>query len=289
MYICAIEKSQVMMKMKKWVACAVVLALFLLPVAAFSQSKPQGRKARERQHEFYFSWGYNTEWYTRSDIHVLQPSLGNDYTFRKISGHDHRGWDEGIFKLGLSIPQYNYRLGYIFNKKKELGFEVNFDHTKFIFADQNARITGVLNNRQVDTSVAFNKSNGFYYYLNNGANFLLFNLVKRWHLYRAKNDNLKLDFLGKAGVGPVIPHTENSLFGQANDKGFQFGGWNIGVEGALRMTFFKYAFLEYTNKLDYARYHGLNAYQGKARQAFGTYEMILNLGVTFPVGKPVRN
>ena len=31
----------------------------------------------------------------------------------------------------------------------------------------------------------------------------------------------------------------------------------------------------------------LKIYQGTAKQAFGTYEMILNLGVSVPVGKVV--
>ena len=124
--------------------------------------------------------------------------------------------------------------------------------------------------------------NGFYYYLNNGANFLLFNITRKWHLARSRNEKVKLDLLGKFGVGPVVPHTQNELFGEKNDQGFQFGGWNTGVEGSLRATFFRYVYLEYSNKLDYARYHNLNVYMGAAHQAFGTYEMILSLGIVIP-------
>src|SRR5882762_4579268 len=261
----------------------IVFVTLLLPYSSFAQQK----KKKHFIKEVYFSWGYNTEWYTRSSVHVSQPSLGNDYTFKNIKGHDHKGWDEGLFSKALTIPQYNYRIGYIFNEEKGLGIEINFDHTKFIFADQNAHIKGTLANKPVDSTVAFNAQNGFYYFLNNGANFLLFNIVKRWHVYRMPNDKIKIDFLGKAGIGPVIPHVDNSFFGKQNSPGFQIGGWNVGVEGALRATFFKYAFLEYTNKLDYARYSGLKVYKGTARQAFGTYEMILNLGLVFPVGKKI--
>jgi len=261
--------------------CFALVAL--IPSFTFAQkNKPKRKK------EIYFSWGYNTEWYTHSNVFINQPALGNNYSFRNISGHDHRGWDEGLFGKALTIPQYNYRIGFIFNEKKELGFEINFDHTKFIFADQDAHIKGTLLNKPVDTSIAFNAQNGFFYYLNNGANFLLFNIVKRWHVFELPNGNIKIDFLGKAGIGPVIPHVENSLFGQKNSPNFQFGGWNIGVEGALRATFFKHVYLEYTNKLDYARYSGLKIYKGTAHQAFGTYEMILNLGLTFPVGKKIN-
>jgi hypothetical protein len=258
----------------------ILLLSVVVPFLATAQKKKPKRKG-----EFYLSWGYNTEWYTNSNIHVSQPSLGNDYTFENMQGHDHKGWDDGLFTKAISIPQYNYRLGYIFNEEKGLGFEINFDHTKFIASDQNAHIKGRLFNHPVDSTIAYNEANGFFYYLNNGANFLLFNLVKRWHLYASASENIKIDFLGKAGVGPVIPHVENSFFGDKNDPHFQLGGWNIGVEGALRATFFKYVFLEYTNKLDYARYSGLRIYEGTAKQAFGTYEMILNLGLSFPVGK----
>lgn len=258
-----------------------LLLMLSLPAYTYAQKN----KPRARKHEFYFSWGYNTEWFTPSNVSVSQPELGNNYTFKNILGHDHKGWNEALFTSALTIPQYNYRIGYIFNKKKGLGFEINFDHTKFIFGEQNAHIKGTLGGKPVDSTLAFNTENGFFYYLNNGANFLLFNIVKRWHVYESKNENIKIDFLGKAGIGPVIPHVENSFFGKKNDPHFQIGGWNIGVEGALRATFFKYVFLEYANKLDYARYSGLRIYKGTARQAFGTYEMILNLGLTFPVGK----
>src|SRR5215467_2455627 len=179
-------------------AFVCIALVTLIPAASIAQNKKAKRKG-----EFYFSWGYNTEWYTHSSVHVNQPSLGNNYSFVDISGHDHKGWDDALFTKALTIPQYNYRIGYIFNAEKGLGFEINFDHTKFIFADQNAHIKGVLTNKPVDSTIAFNAENGFFYYLNNGANFLLFNFVKRWHVYHSANDNIKIDFLGKAGIGPV--------------------------------------------------------------------------------------
>ena len=137
----------------------------------------------------------------------------------------------------------------------------------------------------VDSTVNFNKANGFYYYLNNGANFLLFNIVKRWHWISNKKETIKLDGLGKFGVGPVIPHVENSFFGNANTPQFQIGGWNTGIEGALRATFYKHIYLEFAGKLDYARYSNLKIYKGTVKHAFGTAEVILNLGYTFSAGK----
>jgi len=260
---------------------AAFLLLAFLPFFGFAQQQPVKKKKKFIK-EVYASWGYNGEWYTHSTIHVSQPSLGNNYDFVHVKAHDHPGWNEGLFSKALSIPQYNYRLGFLLDEERGWGFEINFDHTKYIFADQNVRLKGTLNNHPVDTTIAFNQANGFYYYLNNGANFLLFNVTKRWHLLKTADEKVKVDFLGKFGVGPVIPHTQNSLFGMLNHQGFQLGGWNTGAEGSLRATFFRYVYLEYSNKIDYARYSGLNVYEGKAHQAFGTYEMILSLGLVIP-------
>ena len=272
------------------------IAFIYLVIAVSAPLITQGQQStskKNRKGEFYFSWGYNKEWYTRSNIHISQPDLGNDFSFVNLKGHDHPGWDEGLLSKAISIPQYNYRLGYFFNKKKGLAFEINFDHTKFIFADnQLVHVKGTMHNNPFDGTVRFSQNStdsSSYYYLNNGANFLLFNIVKRWHWITNKNKHFQLDALIKGGIGPVIPHVENKFFEQpSNDKHFQLGGWNVGVEAALRATFFKHVFLEYTNKFDYARYAGLRIYKGNAKQAFGTYEMILNLGVSFPIGKQIE-
>jgi hypothetical protein len=232
--------------------------------------------------EFYFSWGYNKEWYTASSIHVKQPSLGNDYSFVKVLATDKPGWDDGLFTKAISIPQYNYRVGYFF--KDNWAFEINFDHTKYqVKPDQLLHVKGLVNNVQKDYYVPNNDPQHLYYQLNNGANFLLFNLVHRKQLSNFNSKWFNLSLLLKGGVGVVIPHVENSIFGQENDAGFQFGGFAIGGEAAVRATFFKYGFLEYCNKLVGAKYYNLKVYEGRAKQTFGCYEMIANIGASFPI------
>ncbi len=264
------------------ILCSSLVILFITPLFTHAQTEQKTRRG-----EFYFSWGYNAEWYTNSNVKISQPSLNNNYTFQNVTGHDHHGWDEGLFTKALTIPQYNYRIGYFFNDKNDLGVEINFDHTKFILTNgQQAHIKGTLNGRQVDSSVNFsNVPGGFFYYLNNGANFLLFNIVKRWHWHTNKSGTVKFDAIGKAGIGPLVPHVENMFFGQRNTPHFQLGGWNTGVEGLVRSTFYKHVYLELCAKIDYARYSNLKIYEGTARQAFGTAEVILNLGYTFNTGK----
>jgi len=57
--------------MKKYLGVGLVW-IFLLPLMVQSQEK---KEKKERKGEFYFSWGYNKEWYTNSNIRVNQPSL----------------------------------------------------------------------------------------------------------------------------------------------------------------------------------------------------------------------
>ena len=134
---------------------------------------------------FYFSWGYNKEWYAVNDIHVKQVSLQNDYSFENIQGIDKPGWNTGIFNKDLTIPQYNYRLGYRINSK--WGAEINFDHTKYQVPDQMLHVKGMLEGKQIDTTFSRTTDN-LSYQLNNGANFFLFNsyffigaLLATWH------------------------------------------------------------------------------------------------------------
>ena len=183
-------------------------------------------KKKERKGEFYLSWGYNKEWFTQSDLHVSQPGLGNDYVLKAVKASDKPGWDDNLLGKAISIPQYNYRLGYFFNKKKGLAIEINFDHTKYVVYDQTVHMVGTYNNQQVDVNKVFTRADTAkpsYYFLNNGANFLLFNLVKRSSLFESKCKKVKVDFLGKVGIGPVIPHVENCFWGVYNEPHFQLG------------------------------------------------------------------
>lgn len=260
---------------------SLILICFCLPAQlVFSQDAPKKKKIVNNG-SFYINWGYNREWYTKSDIHISQPSLNNKYTFEHVNSHDHAGWTDHLLKKALTIPQYNYRIGYFFNEDQTWGLEINFDHTKYVVTqDQLVHVKGTINGREVDTTV--NTANYVLnYQLNNGANFLELNLVRKLKLFDLFKSNFRFDALLKAGAGPVIPHVENTIFGKANKPHFQFGGWNVDADVSLRATFFKHVFFEYANKVVYARYSGLRIYEGTAKQAFGCYETFLVLGITF--------
>ena len=228
--------------------------------------------------QFYGSWGYNKEWYKPSTIEISQPELNCNYKLVNTPVIDKILTPNEVLKSPLTIPQYNYRLGYFFDEEQRWAFEINFDHTKCqVLHGKQGRIVGTFFGRKIDSTFILSPTN-LKWQLNNGANFLLFNIVRKFKLVNILNRNFQIDCLVKGGIGPVIPHVENTIFGNANEPHFQLGGWNTGVEQTFRILFFKSVYLELCHKVDYARYSRLRIYKGLAKQELLTYELIANLG-----------
>lgn len=242
---------------------------------------------------FYFMWGYNRDWFSKSDIHFKNTSgeynsVTNNYDSYDFTLYDVKAKDRPGFKKlltsQLTIPQYNYRLGYYFNDKYDLGIEINFDHTKYVMVgDQNLRLKGTIRGQYYDQDTIV--GNDFLQFEHSdGANFLMLNMVKRQRLLVSKNKKHWLSAIVKAGGGIVIPRTDVTLFGQRLNTRFHIAGGIFGIETGLRYDAFKHFFLEYTAKGTWANYADvLLIGQGKANHHFYTLQNILLLGVQFPI------
>lgn len=242
---------------------------------------------------FYFMWGYNRDWFSKSDIHFKNTSgdynatTGNydsyDFTLYDVKAKDRPGLKD-ILRTDLTIPQYNYRLGYYFNDKYDLGVEINFDHTKYVMiGSQNLHLKGTIRGKHYDQDTIV--GNDFLQFEHSdGANFLLFNIVKRQRLLVSKNKMHWLSGIIKFGPGMVIPRTDVTLFGQRLNNRFHIAGYMAGLETGLRYDFFKHFFMEYTAKGSWSNYvNVLVIGAGKANHHFFTFENILLLGVQFPL------
>ena len=229
--------------------------------------------------ELFVSWGYNGDSYTKSDLHIEQTALGNDFTLVDVRIRDSKAWTE-LFSHSLFVPQYNLRIGYFFNEK--WGVELALDHMKWIVReDQQVRIQGTVNGEAVDGEIALTQD-VLRYQLNNGANPIFINAIRRVRLVGEPGHTGSLYFLGKAGGGFAVPHTENAVFGQPNEKGFQaFHGWNLDAVAAARLNLPWHLYFEFEEKLVYARYFGVNVDRGKAKHSLKANEFTLNLGVAF--------
>lgn len=261
--------------------------LFCLILLLF---KPTQAKAGE----WFASWGYSREYWAPSDIHVSQPDLGNDFTVHQVKATDYPQWSGSVIFGDPSSAQFNFRVGRFFDDAKDYALEFNFDHTKYTSVpDQIARVTGTVDHQSVDSDEILSDEY-FHYWLHNGVNHIMLNLVRRWSVLGVPKKLLSVALIAKAGGGIVLPHASNRIMGNELDVGqkkpghlvgtregwWQLNGWAAGIEAGLRWTLWQPVYLEFTAKEAYAKLAGVPVFEGRADQALTMTEVVISAGYT---------
>src|SRR5215207_1123055 len=159
---------------------------------------PRRRPAAKSGREIFFSWGYNGDHYAKSDLRIEQPGLGNDFTLVGVKARDSKPWGN-ILGHSVFVPQYNVRGGIFFNER--WGIELALDHMKWIVRqDQSVAIEGTLPRRSAVGPITITPE-FLRYQLNNGANPIFINVVRRLRLRGEPKRTGSVSFLAKAGGG----------------------------------------------------------------------------------------
>ncbi len=233
----------------------------------------------------YFSWGYNRDWYTRSDIRFRNHTTDDyDFTFHNAKAHDHLSMSDFWKLSNLTVPQYDATIGYMFGDKHDLGIEIGWNHLKYVVDDnQVMRVSGQIRGFHFDRDTLVTPD---FVHLQhtNGNNYLMVNLVKRQRLLVGRH--LALSAIGKVGGGPMISYTIASIFTSHSEGPFHYEGWVAGASAGLRLEFFRYVFLQsdmqgafanYTNsRIGYDR-------QGLVTHHFGSAQLTYALGFNVPL------
>ncbi|WP_153799532.1 hypothetical protein [Foetidibacter luteolus] len=249
---------------------------FFSRFAAFAQHNPWFKG-------MYLQWGYNTEWYTNSTIHFKGAVNGVPHDFKAYNAKAKDRTDlDGLWKnpLAVTVPQYNYRIGFYLNRQKTKAIEFNFDHTKYIVQDgQQLHVKGTVGGKYFDADTLVTPGTLFHFEHTNGANFYHINYVQFWPQNRHNKTSGYFVPMIKAGLGFMIPKTDVTLFGKRLDNRFHVAGYMASVEGGAKYYLFKKIFLEATAKTGWANYtNALTVDGGKAQHSFGYLELITTLG-----------
>lgn len=261
-----------------------ILVFFTVLFAGNLFSQTTQNQEPKKKGSFYFAWGYNKDYFSKSDIHFINDGSDHyDFTLINATAADRPGYDQ-IFHSNLSIPQYVYRFGYYFNDKRGLGIEINFDHTKYVMNDNRVvHLKGTIHGTYYDLDTLV-KTDFVKFEHTNGANFLMINLLKKHTFYTSKNNQHVLSSVLKIGAGIVVPKTDVRLFDERLDNVFHVAGYVTGLDGGLRYEFRQRLFTEATVKGTFANYFNvLTVGTGKADHTFFTAEIILAVGVRFPL------
>ena len=258
--------------MKK-IFLSAVLSGFVLLLSA--QKKNQLLKG------MYIQWGYNAEWYTKSNIH-FKLGNGSDFVIHHVTASDKPDYD-AIYKkpTEISIPQYNYRIGFYLNKDKTRAIELNFDHAKYVVDDfQKAHVTGNIEGVQVDGDSILNPATFLHVEHTDGANWLHINYVQHRTIFKTLNNSRPLvNVIWKAGAGINIPRTDFTWRGDRFNNNFHVAGYNVSVEAGARFYVSKRLFIEGTGKTGFVKYVNAlaNTEQIKnsyLKHSFGYFEII---------------
>lgn len=235
---------------------------------------------------FYVLWGYQKDYYTRSDVNFKNDRDDNyDFTLHNVKAHD-RSDMHGLFNQPLTIPQYVFYGGYFFNNKGDWGIEGGWDHLKYIVTEgQTAHITGQIHGINYDQDTVVNY-NFWHYEHTNGNNYLTVSLIKRFTFLNSANSHHKLSFIAKGGGGLLIPKTQSVIMGNERDGPFRVAGYVFTVAGALRYDIYRYFFIEGSMKGGFAHYTHDKIYgEGIAKQHFFSQQFILCAGINIPLSK----
>lgn len=256
-------------------------------------------RALKEDGNWYASWGYSRQQYAPSDIHVSQPSLGNDFTVHKAAGSDFpssvKDTLSSLVRLDLTNPQENVRVGRFMNPEKTFALEFSLDHSKYnVDLNQVATVSGTISNKAYNGDMVLNEQS-FDYALHNGLNHIMFNAVWLQHVYGPEQQAGHLQLISRAGAGILLPHADNTILGQKNEVGpknenvccssskdwWQINGWTAGVELGLRYRVYKTIYVELTQKFAYGALKGVPVYQGTADHSLWMSEQVFSAGFLF--------
>lgn len=198
--------------------------------------------------EFYAHWGWNREWYNKSDIEFM----GDDYhfTLRDVAAKDKPAeFDISTYfsPRNVTIPQYNFRIGYYFNEHYHISLGV--DHMKYVVQpyqmvkidgeidEQGNRYNGNYNNDDILIQPGFLELEH-----SDGLNYSNVEIGRFDNVLQRKK--LTLGITEAFGAGVMYPKTDANLFNNPRHDAFHVSGFGLNTQIGVNLKFGKHLYLQ---------------------------------------------
>ncbi len=214
-----------------------------------------------RKGDIYFHWGYNTSWYSKSDLNFKGP--GYDFTLKQIVAHDRpTAFGKKYYTLSkMSIPQFNFHLGYFI--KDNYSISIGWDHMKYVMdIPQSVKIDGFIspsisqpaiptgpyagtyNNEQITVNadmLLFEHTDGF--------NYASVEMERYDDIWVAKSQRRSLTLETGFGAGVMLPRSDVHLFGVGKNNYWNLAGYGISAKAGLKYYILKHIYLQNSTKV----------------------------------------
>ena len=250
-----------------------------------------GVKPLSKKGQMFVFWGWNRAGFTKSDIRFK--GAGYDFTLENVVAHDRPSplSLDYVNPGSLSIPQFNFRLGYFI--KDNLALVIAQDHMKYVMdqdqlADFKGYISdpvyaGMVQNGQIDLAdeqfLTFEHTDGL--------NYINIGLEKYQSLSSKKNVDIVWSYGG--GFGMMMPKSNVKLFGNERSDRFHIAGFGADARTNINFIFWKNWMARVEGKVGYINMPDikttLNNKPDKAMQDFMFAQVNFGIGYTFNTKK----
>jgi hypothetical protein len=272
----------------------LILGYLLFPLINTQAQTDLSKSITRSQNKgkMFLYWGWNREGFTKSDIHFKGENY--DFTLHDVRAHDrqsHLNYNPYLKLNAITIPQYNFRLGYFINNS--LNISIGQDHMKYVMIqNQTVTIDGTISNSGTpfdgvyggnDKMVLTDKFLMFEH--TDGLNYLNIEINKFKEL-KHLGSKITLNYMFGLGAGVLYPRSNVTLLGKPRHDEFHVAGYGASAKVGLNFTFYKYYFLQFEAKGGYINMPDIRTTMypiDKAKQHFAFAQGIAVFGINIPV------
>jgi hypothetical protein len=266
--------------------------LALLPLSA--QQSISNPETPRKKGKFYFFWGYNRGFYTRSDIHLFGENY--DFTLFDVVAKDRQTpFTAGVYfnPAKLTIPQCNYGVGYYLNDHYSISLSA--DHMKYVMMqNQTVKISGAIKDSDTPYNGAYVredivvKEDLLIFEHTDGLNYIVLelnrhdNLLPQFTRYRGRK--LEVNLSEGLGMGGLYPRTNTTLLSKNRNDAFHLAGYGLSAKVGLEVVFLKHFYISTNLKAGWIHMPDIRTTASKsdhASQRFGFAQHNLLFGARF--------
>ena len=237
------------------------LIAVLMGINSFAQDSNAPAKSswggvNDRKGQWYAYWGYNRDYYGKSDIHYTGP--GYDFKLLGARADDMTApWDPKVYLnwKQMSVPQFNARIGYFVTDRFILS--AGWDHMKYRLTPvQSLVIDGYIDPTKYDPTVLNNPTGVFNnqtityttkfmdFHHSNGFNFVRASAEYRSPIWINKSGKAGLYQYSAVSAGIILPWTDFTFYGQRWLNWLHVAGAGVSVSTGFRAEVGKHFFAQ---------------------------------------------